>query len=230
LFACHATYVESPRIDKSLPPVCIRLPDGTIASSEQPDIDRVLSDALGRDVSLITTPPAVPQRESYVVDHDGVVHAEKIKDGPLAVAAPADTFFDYAALHILTTATLDRLRELYPAGHFEPQRFRPNIVVAPTFQIGFVENNWLGRTLTIGGELHVEVIDPCPRCVVTTLPQGQLPHDPGILRTAAQHNAVPSVTFASGTVFSAVVGAYAGVLHGSTIRRGDAVRLAEISS
>jgi hypothetical protein len=108
LFACHATYVESPRIGKSLPPVCIRLPDGTIASSEQPDIDRVLSDALGRDVSLITTPPAVPQRESYVVDHDGVVHAEKIKDGPLAVAAPADTFFDYAALHILTGNCMSR--------------------------------------------------------------------------------------------------------------------------
>src|SRR3972149_6580850 len=36
-------------------------------------------------------------------------------------------FFDLAALHLLTTASLERLRELYPQGRFEPQRFRPNI-------------------------------------------------------------------------------------------------------
>jgi hypothetical protein len=41
---------------------------------------------------------------------------------------PQDTFFDYATIHLLTTATLDRLRELYPRGRFEVRRFRPNIV------------------------------------------------------------------------------------------------------
>jgi hypothetical protein len=34
----------------------------------------------------------------------------------MALAAPAGTFFDHAPLHILTTATLNRLQELYPAG------------------------------------------------------------------------------------------------------------------
>ena len=46
-----------------------------------------------------------------------------------------------------------------------------------------------------------------------TLPQDDLPKDPGILRAAAQHNAVN-------------VGVYASVLSGGTIRRGDAVTLA----
>jgi MOSC domain-containing protein YiiM len=45
-----------------------------------------------------------------------------------------------------------------------------------------------------------------------TLPQGDLPKDPGILRTAAQHNAVN-------------VGVYTSVVTGGTIRRGDPVRL-----
>ena len=45
---------------------------------------------------------------------------------------------------------------------------------------------------------------------MTTLPQGDLPHDPGILRTAAQHN-------------QANVGVYADVLAPGTVRRGDRV-------
>ena len=47
---------------------------------------------------------------------------------------------------------------------------------------------------------------------MTTLSQGDLPKDPRILRTAAQHN-------------HANVGVYAAVLKGGTIRRGDQVRL-----
>jgi MOSC domain-containing protein YiiM len=47
---------------------------------------------------------------------------------------------------------------------------------------------------------------------MTTLAQGDLPKDPGILRAAAQHNQVH-------------VGVYASVLHGGEIRRGDSVRL-----
>ena len=43
---------------------------------------------------------------------------------------PAGTFFDAAVVHLVTTATLDRLRSLYPEGRFEPRRFRPNIIVA----------------------------------------------------------------------------------------------------
>jgi uncharacterized protein len=47
---------------------------------------------------------------------------------------------------------------------------------------------------------------------MTTLAQGDLPADPGILRTAAQHNKVS-------------VGIYATVERGGSIRRGDAVRV-----
>jgi uncharacterized protein len=31
----------------------------------------------------------------------------------------AGTFFDHAVVHLPTTATIDRLRELYPQGRFE---------------------------------------------------------------------------------------------------------------
>lgn len=47
---------------------------------------------------------------------------------------------------------------------------------------------------------------------MTTLPQGDLPADLGILGTAARHS-------------QASVGVYASVLHGGTIRQGDALWL-----
>ena len=125
---------------------------------------------------------------------------------------PEGTFFDLGLVHVLTTATLDRLRELHPQGRYEVRRFRPNIVVASTGSPGFVENDWVDRTLAIGEKVRLRVTGPCPRCVMTTLPQGDLPKDQGILRAAAQHN-------------DANVGVYASVEQDGVIRRGDSVRL-----
>jgi len=48
--------------------------------------------------------------------------------------------------------------------------------------------------------------------VMTTLSQGDLPKDNGILRTAAQHN-------------RANVGVYASVVQGGKVRRGDSLSL-----
>ena len=76
-----------------------------------------------------------------------------------------------------------------------------------------VENDWVGHTLVIGDEVRLQITGPCPRCVMTTLPQGDLPKDAGILRTAAQNN-------------QANVGVYAAVVTGGTVRRGDGVSLA----
>jgi MOSC domain-containing protein YiiM len=47
---------------------------------------------------------------------------------------------------------------------------------------------------------------------MTTLPQGDLPKDAGILRTAAQNN-------------EANVGVYADVIASGTIRRGDRINV-----
>jgi uncharacterized protein YcbX len=77
---------------------------------------------------------------------------------------------------------------------------------------GFVEDAWIGQTVRIGDEVQLSITGPCPRCVMTTLAQDDLPRDVGILRTAAQHN-------------QANVGIYASVLRGGAIHRGDPVNL-----
>ena len=128
-------------------------------------------------------------------------------------ALPVGTFFDCTPVHLLTTATLDHLRELYPPGRFEVPRFRPNIVVQTIGDMkGFVEDTWIGHTLAIGDEVRLGITGPCSRCVMTTLPQGDLPNDPDILRTVAKHNQVH-------------VGVYATVLQGGIIRRDDVAKL-----
>lgn len=209
LFDFRAAFAESPRAGEQIPPVRITLPNGGIVTSEQREFNKVLSNALGREVTFATAAPETPSLEEYWPDMEGLAHRETVTDE----AMPAGTFFDLAVVHVLTTATIDRLRELYPQGRFEVRRFRPNIVLQPaSAEEGFVENAWVGRTLVIGDEVRLNVTGPCPRCVMTTLPQGDLPKDAGILRTAAQHNQVN-------------VGVYAALLRGGTIRRGDSFRL-----
>jgi uncharacterized protein YcbX len=203
-FQFRASYVTTPAAGETLPAVRVTLPDGTCVTSDEAGIARRLSAALGRDVALAAAAApdlGPPMAEGYDVDSDEVLDFEM----------PAGTFFDCAPVHIVTTATLDRLRSLYPAGRFEPRRFRPNIIVdTGPDTAGFAENAWVGRTVAVGGSVRLRVFKTTGRCVMTTLPQYDLPKDPGILHAAVRHN-------------DAAVGVYARVLAGGTIRRGDAV-------
>jgi uncharacterized protein YcbX len=221
LFDFRAALTDIQRTDTAMPPVRITLPDGMVVSSEQPDVHQILSTALKRPVTLAATehtrqarnqssvpdaPPATA--EEYWPDIDGLDHRDTVTDFGL----PEGTFFDAASMHVLTTATLERLRTLYPQGRFDVRRFRPNIVIATSNgDEDFVENGWIGRTIAIG-DVRLGITGPCPRCVMTTLAQSDLPRDVGILRTAAQHN-------------QANVGVYASVLQGGMIHRGNYVRL-----
>src|SRR6266550_7489102 len=57
LFEFRATLVDPPRPGERIPSVRITLPNGTIATNQQSDLEQILSDALGREVTLATTPP-----------------------------------------------------------------------------------------------------------------------------------------------------------------------------
>ncbi len=212
-FDFRAAYAEPPTTGARISPVRITLPDGTVVTNGQADLEQVLSRAFGREVALEEARPENRSpgatAEEYWPDMAGLDYRDTVTDFEM----PAGTFFDIAVVHLLTTATINHLRALYPRGRFEVRRFRPNIVVsAGGEEAGFAENDWIGRTVAIGGNVRLAITGPCPRCVMITLPQGDLPKDPGILRTAAQHNAVN-------------VGVYASVVGGGTVRRGDPVTL-----
>jgi uncharacterized protein YcbX len=208
LFAFHAAYGEPPRDPRSLPAARIRLPDGETLTTDQPDAESRLSDAVGRPVRLERPAVETATAEGYWPDHDWLAQRDEVFD----FAIPPGTFFDAAAVHLVTSATLNRLKELAPSSRIEIPRFRPNFVIDLNGEpSGFVEDAWIGRTVALG-DVHVRIDGHCPRCIMTTLAQGDLPKDPGVLRAAVQGN-------------GGNVGVYGTVVQGGQVRIGDEVRL-----
>jgi uncharacterized protein len=208
LFDFRAAYVAPPHNVRSLPPARITLPDGETLTTDLADVELRLSAGVERPVRLARSAVEAATAEGYSPDYEWLANRDEVFEFPL----PPGTFFDCAAIHLVTTATLDRLRALAPASRFEVPRFRPNFVIELADGLdGSLEDGWIGRMLALG-EVHLRIDGPCPRCVMTTLSQGSLPKDPGVLRTVVQKN-------------DGNVGVYATVVRGGRVRRGDAVLL-----
>jgi uncharacterized protein YcbX len=146
-------------VETDTPKVEIRFQDGGHVVSDDPAVDRVLSDRLGRAVEL------------------------RGKDG-----VKAERRYKMAACHLLTTATLKRLSASHPEGDFAPERFRPNMVLDCGDEVGFIEQPWLGRRITASSGAVLEGTEDCARCALTTRAQGDLPSDPKILHTVMFEN------------------------------------------
>jgi uncharacterized protein YcbX len=152
--------------------VHIELPTGEALEAGDPATGRAIAAWLGRDFALV---PA-----------DGGTKRPVIENEEGTFRGRAGGFFDSSVVHFVTTSTLDRLAELQPGGVFDARRFRPNVVLE-THEPGFVEEEWVGGSVRIGGAL-VEITKPCSRCVMTTHAQEDLPVDRQILRTVLEHN------------------------------------------
>ena len=222
LLGCKAAFAGPPKKGVAPPAIHITLHDGSKTESSARDCHQILSKALNRTVILAVadrgwmsgvhaTLPAswAGKVEQYWPDMDGLDHRDAVTEFSL----PRGTFFDGATVHLITLATLMKLQQAYPKGRFEPQRFRPNILVDTLEGMkGFIEQSWIGKTIKIG-DVQLNITGPCGRCVITTLAQRDLPKDNGILRTAVQHS-------------KGNVGVYAKVVQGGAIKRGDRLKIA----
>ena len=135
-------------------------PNGRVLSSGDPDFQTQIRETLGVPVKLMEFPQVAETR---------------LRSG--------------RALHLVTTASLNSMENLYPEGDFDPRRFRPNIVVnSPPGRNGFAEESWVGETIRIGPEATLRVEKTNRRCKVTTMKQDDLPYDGKILETISQKN------------------------------------------
>jgi len=233
LISCKAVFVEPPQLDAELPPVQISLPGGTTVSSESGEVDQVLSSFFGRDVTLARAAPddfTIDQYHPDIEDADPRGHRDAVIEQKLGSAFFAEagipcpvaigSFFDLFPVSVLTTGTLNQLRELQPGSNFDERRFRMNVII-DTKEAGFVENDWIDREVAIGEVLRIHVAMPDPRCVMTTLAQDELSRDNEVLRTLVRHN---RLQVADAGLFPCA-GVYAVVQVPGSLRTGDSVSL-----
>jgi uncharacterized protein YcbX len=125
---------------------------------------------------------------------------------------------DAAPVHLLTTASLAALGEALGESP-DPRRFRPNLVLEVEGQ-GFVESDWLGRSIRVGGSLVLRATEPTERCVMVGFPQPPPPSGEGpALRES------PAVLKTLGALTRACFGIYLEVVSPGVARVGDSVVL-----
>ncbi len=155
-------------------------PDGRVLSSGDPDFQTRIGETLRVPVKLLEFPQVAETR---------------LRAG--------------RALHLITTASLDSMKNLYPEGDFDPRRFRPNIIVSSRPERnGFAEESWVGESIRIGPEVVLRVEKTNRRCKVTTMKQDDLSYDEKILETISQKN-------------SNVLGVMCSVAKGGIVTVGD---------
>lgn len=181
LITWRARYLAEPQLGTDLPVVELNFGDGTLLRSDSPDIDQRISERLGMPAALVRND-----------------------------ASRVPKLYDASHCHLLTTATLKRLKQEHESGDFAPARFRPNIMLDAGDAVGFLEEAWLGSKVTIGGA-GFDINDACKRCALTTRAQGDLPDDPGILHSTAANKTV--------------AGVYGSVVREGVVKVGDVVKV-----
>jgi hypothetical protein len=231
LLLCNAAYLEEPSAER-IPPAEITFPDGGRVRTDAPDVAERLSALVGRPVTLWPLQPpddlghyrrGAPDDPDMEKELRGIFG--RLEDEPLpdlsvipqeifTFTSIPGTYFDVLPLHLLTTATIAELGRKNASSSFHPRRFRPNLLIEPDDgRPGFTELDWCGRTITIGGAV-VKVHYPTMRCVMTTLPQGDLAKDPQVLRTIVRDA-------------NQNVGVYADVVTPGRVAVGDRVEIRE---
>lgn len=183
--------------------VVVTLPDGSEHETTDPALATAAAAWLGRPVAVAHAAESSGVYEFNISSEDD--------DSPMMdIPCPEGTFLDLAAVHILTTASLRAITASYPAGRWEPARFRPSILVESDDE-GFVEDAWIGSHVVIGGAV-MEPFMPTVRCAMTTRAQLDLPRDIDIAKTVNREH-------------GGSLGVYCTVVTGGPVSTGDTLTL-----
>jgi uncharacterized protein YcbX len=229
IMGMSATLDTEPTVETPSPAATITLADGTSTHTEDPEVNAILTAAIGHPVSIWPLFPA-DQLEHYLrqpqaPDTDPETALREVfartPQEPLpdlsafppelfTYESPPGTYFDAFDLLVMSSSSLAAVAASRTNSNFDVRRFRPNIVV-DTPSAGFVEESWAGQSGRLGGAvLKFEMA--CPRCIMTTHGFADLPADTDIMRGLVEAN-------------NGNLGIYARVLEPGLIRAGDTLTL-----
>lgn len=180
----------------------IDLPGHGTLRGEDPGLAGILSEWLGRKVALERATAATEGFYGFQLDGD---EAAEVLDFPVMDGS----FFDLAAVHLLTTASLRTAAELEPGVDWDVRRFRPTFLLEVDGD-GYVEDGW--TTEVVLGGVTCEVIMPTIRCAMPMQEQ------PGL-------SAAPTLMPALKAGHNSLLGLYLGVTHPGQVNVGDRVKV-----
>lgn len=179
--------------------VDITLPNGTVVSSTDANVNAVLSETLGKSVALESLPAdgnlqhfrrGPSDSSDPMVELRGIFGREDDEPLPdftvfppevVEFESPPGTHYDCWPLLVMTTSAMQALRDALPESVIDVRRFRPSVVIDGA-EAGHPEFSWKGRTASVGSAV-IEFLDPCPRCVMVTREiNAEIPQDRSILR------------------------------------------------
>ena len=203
LLLCTAHHVGDPAL-RPVGKIRVRFPEGEEFGSDDPDIQRRLTQLTGVEVTFEPLRPASDadfyrrynaSGDQWLVDLKATFAREPGEPLPdfsqlppemvEFVAAPG-SFQLVAPLHLVTTSTLRRLLALNGNGDWDLRRFRPNLVIEtdPAFE-GWLEQEWIGHRLSVA-DAALDCVGTTPRCGAITRAQAGLKFDRSVLRTVVQ--------------------------------------------
>ena len=198
----------------------IETPYGDSVGPEQPGSSEVISSILGHPLRLENRPHADEKTSIDKRTVFGDVPVSAIKPDWTPETMPDyfqlkhGSFFEIGAVFVLASGSVEHLRRLQGGtALIDRRRFRPNLYLdTGSGPARFVEDEWLSRTLIVGDKVRLDQLEPTLWCVTSTLAQEELPRDPSVLRTAAQHH-------------RGCLGVYGSVARPGLVRVGDPVML-----
>lgn len=192
-------------------------PDGETWTAGDPALDEALSAAFDRPVAM--APVEVGREESYDSEWPeipGTALSEVEMELPVAMMTERASFVDLAAVHLVVQESVDHLSGLVGV-EVPVRRFRPTALLRSVDGAadGFVDLSWVDRAATMGG-VGLHVSGPAPRCVMTTLSQGDLGPQREVLKALSEH-----ARHDTGMGVFACLGTYGEVTAPGVVRVGD---------
>jgi uncharacterized protein YcbX len=188
--------------DKAAQPINLTLAEKSSANAIHADLDELMV-----DVDL-------PDGRKLAIDDPALI--EVLRHGlgnepQLTLLRSARALTDARPLSIFSVQSASKLTDETGAP-VDKRRFRANVYFDLRSGDAFAENEFVGKSLRIGSQVIVQVLERDSRCMMITLDPDTAEKSPALLKAVAQAH-------------EGMAGVYAAVLIEGIIRKGDSVEI-----